>query len=147
MLRQSIERCPDDVWAAGAHPRTFWRVTYHTLYYTHLYLMPKLEDFKEWDQHQNQAKILWDDDEDGIPPMEVTYTQADMLEYLDQIDGNLAAWLDAIDFDSPESGFYWYKIPKLDHQILNVRHLGVHVGQLQELLYAQDIDLDWVSRK
>ena len=40
MLRQSVERCPADLWkkTAGMRPRQFWRIAYHATYYTDLYL-------------------------------------------------------------------------------------------------------------
>jgi len=44
-----------------------------------------------------------------------------------------------------ESGFSWYSIPKLDHQLLNLRHLQGHVGQLSELVMATGADLTWVA--
>jgi len=146
MLRQCIERCPDDVWAAGNHPRAFWRIAYHSLYFTHLYAMPTEADFVAWDKDQEQARILWDDDEDEIPPREVTYSQSEIIEYLDFIDMNMQAWIDKVDFDSVETGFSWYqKQNKMDHMLLNLRHFSIHIGQLQELLYTSGIVLDWVS--
>jgi hypothetical protein len=36
---------------------------------------------------------------------------------------------------------------KLSHQIMNVRHIQGHVGQLSELLMQRGIDTDWVSRR
>ena len=36
MLRQAIERCPDDLWVSAAYPNRSWRMAYHTIYYTHL---------------------------------------------------------------------------------------------------------------
>jgi hypothetical protein len=146
MLRQSIERCPDDLWCAVAdkHPRTFWRIAYHTVYYTHMYLHPKLEDFVEWERHVAHAPILWDDDEDGVPPDETPYSQADLIDYLDLVDSDLDRLVNQIDFESLNSGFDWYKIPKLDHQLVTLRHLGIHIGQLQELIYARGIELDWM---
>lgn len=150
MLRQCIERCPDDLWSQNCpeHPRTFWRIAYHAIYYTHLYLMTKFEDFQPWDKHVPHGPVLWDDDDEGIPPVETSLTQAGLIEYLDWSDAQVDAWLDQMDLDSPESGFYWYKtVNKMDHQVLNIRHLGIHIGQLQELLYARGIDLDWVTRR
>ncbi len=38
MLRQAVERCPDDLWLEGTHPRNTWRIAYHAANYTHLYL-------------------------------------------------------------------------------------------------------------
>lgn len=147
MLRECIERCPDDAWSAGEHPRTFWRIAYHTLFYTHFYMMPSHTEFTPWARHQPQGVILWDDDEDGIPPVETTYSPQDLLEYLAEIEQNLSGWVDALDLGAAESGFPWYPIPKLDHQLVNIRHLGIHVGQLQELLYARGVDLEWVGKR
>jgi hypothetical protein len=147
MLRQCIDRCPDDLWPAGEHPREFWRIAYHVLYFTHLYLMTGEHAFVAWEKHEDQAHNVYGSEEDGIPSREATYTRAEVLDYLDMIDRNVDGWVDAIDLTSQSSGFSWYKIPKLDHQLLSVRHLGVHTGQLQELLYARGVDLDWVSKR
>jgi len=38
MLKQAVERCPDDLWTAPGEPSPFWQVAYHTLFFTHLYL-------------------------------------------------------------------------------------------------------------
>jgi len=146
MLRDCIEKCPNDLWIAGKHPRAFWRIAYHAVFYSHLYLMTGVEAFQPWDKHCPHGRILWDDDEEGDPPTECPFTQSDLVEYVQLVVQNLDLWLDAIDLDSTESGFPWYPIPKLDHQIVNIRHIGVHVGQLQELLYAHDIDTRWVGR-
>lgn len=148
MVRQCIEVCPDDVWAAAnEHPRTFWRIAYHALFYTHFYCMPDHESFTPWDRHVAHGVVLWDDDEDGIPPDETTYSQVDLLGYVDFVSANIGDWVNALDLSSAESGFPWYPIPKLDHQLVNLRHLGIHLGQLQERLFAVGIDTDWVGRR
>lgn len=149
MLKQCIERCPDDLWGAtcAEEPRTFWRIAYHAIHYTHLYLMPTFEDFQSWDKAVWHGRVLWDDDEEGMPPNEVTYSQSQLCEYLDMVDRNVDGWVDALDLESEKSGFDWYKIPKMDHQLVNIRHLGIHIGQLQELLYAKGVDLDWVTKR
>jgi hypothetical protein len=151
MLRETIERCPDDLWEAGEHPRATWRIAYHALFYTHLYLMPDEEAFRPWPRDEWHAPILevadLGKDPARVPPRETTYRQADVLEYLDWLDGEVEGMVNALDLDSPESGFSWYAIPKLDHQMLNVRHLQGHVGQMSELLLARGIDTDWVTRR
>ena len=147
MLRQCIEKCPDEVWSAGIHPRTFWRIAYHTLFYAHLYLMPTMNDMVPWEKNVWHGRILWEGDEEGLPPNETTFTQAEMIEYLEFVYDHVNEWVDALDLESPTSGFDWYRIPKLDHQLVNIRHIGVHVGQLQELLYAQGIDVNWIGRR
>jgi hypothetical protein len=34
---------------------------------------------------------------------------------------------------------------KLEHQFVNLRHLGGHVGQLSELLMARGMTISWVN--
>jgi hypothetical protein len=143
MLRQTIEQCPDDLWLAGEHPRNTWRIAYHAVFYTHLYLQTSEEAFRPWDKHRPQIRILWDDPE--IPTVEPPYSKEETLAYLDTVDAGVDGWVDAIDLESPDSGFSWYSIPKLDHQLLNLRHLQGHVGQLSELVMARGADLDWIS--
>ncbi len=146
MLRQAFERCPEEVWTSGAHPRHPWRIAYHALFYTHLYLMTHEAAFQAFGNHRPSARVLWDDDDEDTPVLE-PYTISESLAYADHLDANLDAWVDAIDLDSRESGFSWYSIPKLDHQILNIRHLQGHVGQLSEHLFAANVDLDWISSR
>ena len=55
--------------------------------------------------------------------------------------------VDQLDLASDETGFSWYKnMSKLSHQLMNLRHMQGHVGQLSELLMARGIDTDWVAQ-
>lgn len=147
MLADCISLFTDEAWAAGDHPRSASRIAYHATFYTHLYLSPNAESFKEWHRHVAHGPVLWLDDEEGIPPIEVTFSQADLLEYLDFVSENLADWVGNLDLQSPSSGFSWYpNMSKLEHQMVNLRHLGVHIGQLQERLYALGLEPGWKSR-
>jgi len=142
MLRQCISDCSDQVWLSGTHPRTYWRIAYHALFYTHLYAMQTEKDFIPWTK-QRKVSELW-----GECPAAEPYTQADLLEYLDWIDANIEGWVDALDLEAEDSGFPWYdKIEKLDHQLLNIRHLAGHMGQLSELVMNSGLDdFKWCTR-
>jgi len=146
MLRHCIELCPNDLWIAGDPPRATWRIAYHALFYTHYYLMPNHLEFAPWDRHVPHGVILWDDDETGLPPDEHPYRQVDLIEYLDRIVSQLPQWIDALNLESTESGFPWYPISKLEHQLVNLRHIGTHTGQFQERLYAVGLEPDWKGR-
>jgi hypothetical protein len=162
MLRDCIVKCPDDLWAAGSAPlegvderqraeresRAFWRIAYHVLYGTHLYAMRTVDEFVPWSKHVDHAREIWIGPDEEVPPLETTYTQADVLEYLDWMVSQVDDWVDAVDLDSPTCGVPWYDpFPKLDHAILVIRHIGTHVGQLSERLNEAGIDTDWVSRR
>ena len=58
MLKQTIEQCPDDLWAGGSSPVAHWRVVYHTLFFTQMYLQPNVEAFRPWQHHRDQHECL-----------------------------------------------------------------------------------------
>jgi len=151
MMVQAIERCPDDVWTSDEHKNAFWQVAYHALYFTHLYLQPKLEAFRPWAGHQGGVQH-----EDGIagaadpnsplPLIPEPYSRDQVLEYARLVDDMVDGAVDALDLESPESGFHWYKIPKLEHQLVNLRHLQHHTAQLADRLRAsRDVGVRWVG--
>lgn len=35
---------------------------------------------------------------------------------------------------------------KLSHELMSLRHIQGHVGQLSELLMRDDIDTDWIGK-
>jgi hypothetical protein len=141
MLRQCVELCPEDVWIAGEHPRTFWRIAYHGVFFTHLYLQPNEAAFQPWAKGREDADCLWES-----PPEIAPYSKVEMLEYIDLVDAQVDATVELLDLDSKDSGFSWYpSIDKLGHQLMNIRHLQGHVGQLSELLMGHGIDTNWVG--
>lgn len=141
MLRAAIVECPVDVWTAGEHPRNFWRIALHTVFYGHQYLMQTEADFEPWTKYRETSKELYDD----VPEIPA-YSQAEILEYLDLIDGIVDRQVDTLDLDTEDCGFSWYSMPKLDHQIVNIRHIQEHTGQLRERLFELNTDLRWVGK-
>jgi hypothetical protein len=136
MLRESIERCPAEVWTNTEHKNAFWQIAYHTLFFTHLYLQRDEAAFRRWPQQHGK--------EDGIGGD--PYTQAQVLEYWSFCDAMVDPAVDAFDLDSPESGFDWYRMSKLEHQMVNIRHIQHHGAQLADRLRsAADIGIRWVG--
>ena len=106
--------------------------------------MPTAEDFLAWELHR-ECTDLWDD---SNPPVLDPYTKEEILDYLNFIDESISGWVDRLDLDSQESGFSWYpNLPKLDHQLLNLRHLAGHAGQLSELVMQAGVhEIKWSTR-
>jgi len=51
-----------------------------------------------------------------------------------------------LDLDSAESGFSWYRMSKLEHQFVNLRHIQHHTGQLADRLRQEaDRGVEWVG--
>lgn len=152
MLAECVEKCPEGTWLDGKHPRVFWRIAFHAAFYTHLYLGQNEEAFQPWPERREGIHArLWD------PPFEVEpyelpeeaeiYQRREILAYVCFIDTLIDPTAAQLDLDSEETGFSWYKnMSKLSHQLLNLRHLQGHVGQLSELLMAKGIETDWISK-
>src|ERR1051325_6489681 len=136
MLREAIERCPPDQWSGTGHKNAFWQVSYHTLFFTHLYLERNEATFRRWPQQHGE--------EDGISAD--PYAQAQVLEYWNVCDSMVDDAVNALDLESPDSGFSWYAMSKLEHQLVNIRHIQHHAAQLSDRLRsAADIGIRWVG--
>ena len=153
MLRDAVEKCPDDVWSSGEHANAFWQIAYHALYFTHLYLHPHLDEFVPWAGHQADVQhedgIAGPADPDSSLPLTPDpYTRKQVLEYCDSLYDRVDDLVAGIDLESAESGFYWYPIPKLEHQLVNLRHLQHHTAQLADRLRNQvGVGVGWVGSR
>lgn len=143
MLKGAIQACPDALWAGGVPPRSFWRLVYHTLFFAHLYLQVRDEEFVRWEKHRNEVESDAERERLDAAP----YSKVEMLAYWEIVDAMVDSQLDKIDLNSTESGFSWYKIPKLDHVILNIRHIQEHAGQLSDRLLESGVDQKWVTKR
>lgn len=152
MLAECVEKCPEDAWRQGEHPRTFWRIAFHAAYFTHLYLGQNEAAFQPWPgRREGIHPGLWERPSElepyELPEEAEVYRKGEMLAYLRFVDGLVDPTVDQLQLDSGETGFWWYsKMSKLSHQLMNLRHLQGHVGQLSELLMARGIDTDWIAR-
>ncbi len=159
MLRLAIERCPERLWASDEYCNPFWRVAYHTLHYAHLYVQPNVDTFRPWEHHQTNIQHLDDipappEIEDLIefphrpPQTGEPYSKEQILEYLSICEQMVDGTVDSLDLLDPQSGFSWYKLPKMEHQIMSLRHIQHHVGQLADRVRAvADIGVDWVGAR
>jgi hypothetical protein len=157
MLAECVEKCPDDQWLGGAHPRLYYRIAWHAAYFAHNYLVPDQEAFNrsaaDWPLAVRTALGVSDTQKavevepyelpEAAPPL----GRRDLLDYLALLRSLVDVSVDSLDLDSESTGFSWYpNMTKLSHELMNLRHIQAHVGQLSELLMARGIDIDWVAR-
>jgi hypothetical protein len=148
MLKKTIEQCSDDLWIGGDHPVAFWRVAYHTLFFTHLYLQPNVEAFRPWKHHRKEHECLGPLPYPpyGQPNIGDPYMKSQVLEYWHDCDRMVDAAVDQLDLDAQVCGFPWYKLNKLEHQINNIRHVQHHAALLAgRLRLAQGTDVEWMG--
>jgi len=157
MLLDVIDRCPDSLWSNDSYVNPFWRVAYHALYYTHFYLQPHAESFRPWEHHQTGIQYM----NNWAPPPEFAhigelphrpprtgkpYTKDQLLAYWTVCDESIDGAVDALDLAAPECGFFWYKVSKIEHQMINLRHLQHHMAQLGDRLRSVvGVGVDWVG--
>ena len=146
MLRSAIEACPEVLWNRASDHNPFWALTYHALYFAHLYLSPSEEAFEPYERqvegfpgygkvHLGDWTQLAADD---------VISKPDILAYCDHIDGRVAELVDSTPFDAP-SGFQWLKFSKGEAHLYNLRHIQHHAGQLIERLRQEAcIGSKWV---
>ena len=138
MLRLVVVQCPDNMWADLAYRNVFWQVVYHSLFYTHLYLQPREEDFVAWEKHREEVRRM----QSGG----AAYSKAEILEYFERVRQQIDQLLPKSDLEAP-SGFDWLPFNRLETHLYNIRHLQQHTGELSERLgVAANIDVAWVSR-
>ena len=151
MLGQAIRLCPEEVWEAREHKNAFWQVAYHTLFFAHFYIQPDEAAFRPWKGHRAGSQYPDaiagpPDPESDLPLLPEPYSRAEVLDYWRFCEGMVDDAVDALDVLGRESGFSWYPIPKLDHQLVNIRHIQHGAAQLADRLRAAaDAGIDWVG--
>ena len=144
MLQQCIEKCPDSLWSDAQDRNPTWRVIYHALFFTDLYLQERAEDFQVWRIHQPDLEDLGAParDMDGKPVMPLT--RDTLLDYLRHCRGQVEQRTAQLDPEAA-SGFHWLPFNKLETQFYNIRHIQLHTGELAERLWVRaGVEVGWV---
>jgi hypothetical protein len=118
-----------------------------------LYLGANPEAYRGWPGHQanvqNPDGIAGPaDTRSSLPLLPEPYTQGQTLEYWRVVDSIVDGAIDAMDLASRESGFSRYKIRKLEHQLVNIRHVQHGAAQLADRLRAaRNVGVRWVGAR
>ena len=81
----------------------------------------------------------------NVPEIGESYSQADLLEYVAFCREEIGEKTAVIDFHSPDSGFDWVPLNKLELQFYSIRHLQHHTGELCDRLGQAGIDVAWIG--
>jgi len=147
MLKQAIDKCPQELWAAPEDKNKFWHVAYHALFYTHLYLQNGEKEFQPWEKHRPEYQFMgpmpWPPH--NLPNIGEPYSKEDVLAYWEFVRKQVQECVPALDLEAA-SGFEWLPFGKLELQFYNIRHLQHHAAELYERLGAKaGIELDWID--
>jgi hypothetical protein len=136
-IRDAVVQCPEDLWTKETKMPPFWQIAYHAVFFTHFYMIQGESDLRPWPKHRREACSL----QPGIEP---AYTREEVLEAIDFVVALIEPTIDSLDLETSDCGFPWYKLPKMDHEMLNLRHTMEHAGQLDALLRLNGQEgVDW----
>src|SRR5574341_1762051 len=134
MLKQAIIKCPPALWHAPQDKDGFWFKAYHALYYAHLYLQRSRKEFVRWRGH-------------GMPISTPPLSKAEVLDYLTFVEQEVIRRVPMTDLKARQSGFHSIRVNKRELQVVNIRHIQQHTGELYERLgTGGNIQLDAVRR-
>ncbi len=150
VLSQCVEQCPEEGWEGLVGNHAFWHVAYHTLFFTDLYLSPDEKSFEPPSFYREDYHFFgrkpW-------PPYEtvaadVPYPKETIVEYVEICRGKAAR---SIGRETPDSlagpcGFWWYKVPRGEFYLVNIRHIQHHAAQMSLYLRkSAGIGIEWVA--
>jgi hypothetical protein len=151
MLQEAIERCPDQLWLDTRPVNAFWQIAYHALFFTHLYLGADFAAFRPWAGHQRNNQnddglARKPDPTSTLPLIPLPYSKNQVLEYWGICDGMVDSAVDDLDLCRHDSGFH--SVSKLEHQLINIRHLQHHAAQLADRLRAgENVGITWINSR
>jgi len=149
MFGDAVAKCDDALWLDTGYKHPFWRVAYHTVFFTDLYLSESVEGFVPWDKHVDELESLGPmPHKDGKLPIEgPPYAKADVTEYWQRTYDRVEEAVEATDLDAA-SGFFWLPFTKLELQFYNIRHVQHHAGQLIERVRQKlDQPVGWIGSR
>ena len=155
MLENALVACPDTLWqrplwikSGGPEDGTFWKITYHTLFWLDLYLTGSLEGFAP-----PMPFTLDELDPAGVLPGR-PYTKDELHAYLVDLREKCQTTITGLSDEKAhhQVDFPWTKgkpVSFLELLLYTMRHVQEHAAQLSLFLGQHSIPdeaLDWVTR-
>jgi hypothetical protein len=143
MLRDAVEKYPDAQWLDNGQTNAPWQIAYHTLFFAEYYTRLTWEDYTPWLNHGVETQVPDGipgppDPNSDLPLIPDPFSREQIIQYANNCMENMERWINAMDLTSTESGFYWYTISKLEHQIVTIRHTQHGAAQLADRLRSLD---------
>ncbi|MFD2033962.1 DinB family protein [Belliella marina] len=142
MLRQALEKVPEEQWNSEEYNNPNWQIAYHILWSAKLYLGANPESYVPFDNAIEGAESLrgsqdWENPDENVT-VEGFQTKDELLSFIDEIERNLKQNIEALPLDR-DSGFEWYPYSRLELHLNNIRHIQHHTAQIIERLKAKEI--------
>ena len=152
MFHDCVSRCPPDKWEGLVGNFPFWHVAYHTLFYTDLYLSADYDAFVPPDYCRENYQYFGHSPSPPHEPVvaDEPYTLETILTYIQHCREKASRSIqqETVASLAGPSGFWWYKIPRSEFHLNNIRHIQHHAAQMSLYLRREaGIEIDWVGTK
>ncbi len=142
MLRQTLEKVPEEQWNTDEYNIPNWQIAYHVLWGTRFYLRANPETYRPFDEAIEGAESLcgsqdWENPDEGVK-LEGIHTKDELFSFINNIEKNLLQKIGSLPLDG-NSGFEWYPYSRLELHINNIRHIQHHTAQIIERLKSKGI--------
>jgi hypothetical protein len=143
MLRDLIERCPEEVWNKQEEGVPFWQQVYHTLTAVDFYLSESPDASRKWISDDGQADEL-------DKASSVVLSREKMIEYLDFVAKKFEEFVKDLEAGGLDASnpFPWAG-PTVAHRMFyNLRHAQHHLGWMASMLRRNGVEpADWICSR
>lgn len=142
MLRNVLDKTPEEQWNNEDYNNPNWQIAYHILWGVKFYLGANPESYVPFQNAIEGAESLggsqdWENTDEGVV-VEGFHTKDELLSFINEIENNLQQRIEALPLEE-NSGFEWYPYSRLELHINSIRHIQHHTAQLIERLKANGI--------
>lgn len=142
MLRNALEKVPDEQWNTEEYNNPNWQIIYHVLWATKTYLGANIESYIAFKNAIEGAESLggkqdWENPEEEIK-VDGFHSKSEIISFINDIESNLQQNIEELALEE-YSGFEWYLYTRLELHINNIRHIQHHTAEIIERLKAKEI--------
>jgi hypothetical protein len=142
MLRNAVEKTPQEHWNTQEYNNPNWQIAYHVLWGANFYLGANAESYVAFENAIEGAESLggsqeWENPEEGVV-VAGFHTKDEVLSFIDEVARNLQQRIEALSLEE-NSGFEWYPYSRLELHINGIRHIQHHTAQIIERLKAKGV--------
>lgn len=142
MLRNALDKVPEEQWNNEDYNNPNWQIAYHVLWATKLYIGANLESYVPFKGAIEGAESLggtqdWENVDAGVK-VEGFHTKQEILSFIDSLENTLQPQIEILPIEA-NSGFEWYPYSRMELHINNIRHIQHHTAEIIERLKAKGI--------
>ena len=149
MLKNCIDRCPNNEWNKKHNDYPFSQVVFHTLFDCDYNLCDNEKEFKEQLFHINNTTIFDDYEELEDKKTIKVYGKIFINEYYEHCKKKTEAKIQNKTLENmlePKSDV-WKNMTKIERYLNSIRHIQHHAAQLGlRLQFITGKEMDWLSR-